>query len=340
MIKFKNLQLSIIIPVYNAENTIKRTLDSIYNCLSLAEDNFEVIIIDDCSTDNTIDIIQSYNKEHPNILLLMQPQNMRQGAARNRGIDEAEGEWIIFVDADDCLERGINKALTDAIQKKCDIVAFDYTIQYINGQTESTHLFERCLDICSGKQFMNNYIDDKINARGTPWGYIFKSVFLKNQKQKFIENRIYEDADVIFQWIINCHKFYLTHTIGYFYILTSGSSTLAVKNSKTLADAVHLEYRKLLLAEQNKEELPYFYEVMHRIAMCNMIENMNILAKKHHKDIAQFINYLGANAYGYIISCNEIPFRIKCALNHPVIAPLLSFLWKIYARVIKLIKKS
>ncbi len=332
-------QLSIIIPVYNAENTIKRTLNSIYNCLSLTEDNFEVIIIDDCSTDSTIDIIQSYQKGHPNITIIRQHRNMRQGAARNRGIDEAEGEWITFVDADDCLEQGINKALTDAIQKKCDIVAFDYTIQHINGQIETMHLFERCIDICSGKQFMNNYIDNRINARGTPWGYIFNSIFLKNQRQKFIENRIYEDADVIFQWIINCNKFYLTHSIGYSYILTSGSSTLAVKNSKTLADAVHLEYRKLLLAEQNKDELPYFYEIMHRIAMYYMIGNMNILLKSHNIEIVQFKDYLGTNALDYIISCDEIPFRIKCALNHPCIAPLLGLLWRIYAKVIKLIKK-
>ena len=83
--------VSFIIPAYNAADTIVRCLESIYG-LSLKRDEFEVIVIDDCSTDNTCEIVSKYQSQHPNITLLKQPKNNRQGAARNRGVKVAEGE--------------------------------------------------------------------------------------------------------------------------------------------------------------------------------------------------------------------------------------------------------
>ena len=91
---------SFIIPAYNASSTIVRCLDSIYT-LGLAEQDFEVVCIDDCSTDNTIEVIEHYAKKHSNITLLRQARNHRQGAARNRGVSIAKGEYIVFVDSYD-----------------------------------------------------------------------------------------------------------------------------------------------------------------------------------------------------------------------------------------------
>ena len=89
--------LSIVIPVYNGENTIFRCLNSIWN-QGLNENEYEVICVDDCSTDNTIKILSDIQKRHINLRLLLNEYNKRAGGCRNYGVREAKGEYILFID--------------------------------------------------------------------------------------------------------------------------------------------------------------------------------------------------------------------------------------------------
>ena len=96
------LKLTYIVPAYNASASIQRTLDSIFS-LPLSKSEYEVIVVDDCSTDDTLDVLVGMQKTHSNLIVLHQDTNQRQGAARNRGIEKAKGKYIAFCDADDCL---------------------------------------------------------------------------------------------------------------------------------------------------------------------------------------------------------------------------------------------
>lgn len=90
------IKFSIIIPAYNAIDTISNTLDSILN---QSYQNYEIIVVDDCSTDGTYDFLKQYN----GITLLRTEYNLRQGGARNLGLDNCTGNYILFVDSDDLL---------------------------------------------------------------------------------------------------------------------------------------------------------------------------------------------------------------------------------------------
>ncbi|MDL2272261.1 glycosyltransferase [Desulfovibrio sp. OttesenSCG-928-I05] len=106
---------SIIIPVYKAASNLPRLMQ----CLqSQTDPNFEALFVNDCSPDDSAAIITAYAQTDSRIRLFNQPRNMRQAAARNRGLDEAHGEFILFVDADDgfapnYLER-MHEAITSA----------------------------------------------------------------------------------------------------------------------------------------------------------------------------------------------------------------------------------
>ena len=89
------IKLSFIIPAYNASATIIAGLDSIYS-LPLEESNFEVVCVDDCSSDDTVAIIRKYAQSYSNLVLLCQKENHRQGAARNRGLEVAKGKYIML----------------------------------------------------------------------------------------------------------------------------------------------------------------------------------------------------------------------------------------------------
>ena len=105
---------SIIVPVYNSENTIKKTLDSIKK-QSLK--NIEVLIINDNSIDKSSKIIQKFKKKSNNVKIIDNKKNLGVSVSRNRGLKVSKGNYIIFLDSDDILLKGSLEYLKEKIEK-------------------------------------------------------------------------------------------------------------------------------------------------------------------------------------------------------------------------------
>ena len=128
------MKLSIIIPVYNAENYISRCLDSIYH-QDISPGDYETILIDDGSTDCTATILAEYASKYPNIHIIAQ-KNSGASAARNTGIKLAHGEFITFIDADDYIEQNYLYQLisaSDINQKQLVCAGYQTFGAYQNG---------------------------------------------------------------------------------------------------------------------------------------------------------------------------------------------------------------
>ncbi len=126
-----NPAVSVIIPAYNTEAYIKRAIDSV---LSQTFEDFEIVVVDDASTDGTVEVLKTI--QDPRLKLFCQPQNGGAGAARNRALEEATGDWIAVLDSDDWYapER-LERLLTFAKEHQADMVADDlYIIE--DGQPE------------------------------------------------------------------------------------------------------------------------------------------------------------------------------------------------------------
>jgi glycosyltransferase involved in cell wall biosynthesis len=119
-----NHMLSIIIPVFNRSAEIRRAVAS---CLWQEDSPLEVIVVDDGSTDDTADAVMSIDDVR--LRLVRMPQNRGQGAARNRGIKEANGEWLVFLDSDDELLPGAIRRMRTLVgewENRVDRIAFSY----------------------------------------------------------------------------------------------------------------------------------------------------------------------------------------------------------------------
>ena len=101
------MKISVIVPVYNAEKYLHRCIDSI---LSQTLDEIELILINDCSTDNSINIINSY-KSYDNVKIIDLEENIGPGGARNNGLSCAQGYFICFVDSDDYIDKTMLETL-------------------------------------------------------------------------------------------------------------------------------------------------------------------------------------------------------------------------------------
>lgn len=239
------LDLSIIIPVYDGEHTIVRCLDSIYK-LNISEEEFEVIVIDDCSKDNTLGILLDYSIYHVNLKVLHQIENHRQGAARNRGVRIAKGDYIAFVDGDDIVSDGLVHAYKLAKEKSLDIVAMAYQREQSDGT------FKICKEVATGEDNIfsgRSFIENYPYWCSAPWGYLFNRSFLEKVQYPFAEDVIYEDSDFVIAHLIFAKRMSFSSLCGYFFLYNTGSTTKSwsYKNS---SDYYLLGTRMLSIFEQ------------------------------------------------------------------------------------------
>ncbi len=239
-----SLSVSFIIPAYNAADTIERCLDSIY-ALSLKREEFEVIVIDDCSSDNTVKIIEDLEIE--NLMLLCQKKNHRQGAARNRGIKVANGEYICFVDSDDVVTEGIVDAIRLARKKHTDMTA--YHIGYADSTGKITRE-EAVLSYDKDEMFSGMDLQKK-----HPWwfsgpvAYIYYREFIGKVNYPFAEEVLYEDADFVMAHIFYASRMAYSPHLGYVAYSRDGSTTHSMTH-RNITDFVLLGLRMLSLYDR------------------------------------------------------------------------------------------
>ena len=247
--------VSFIIPAYNASATIKRCLDSIF-ALPIEESVYEVIVIDDCSTDNTIESLKDYSIGHSNLVLLYQKENHRQGAARNRGVAVARGKYIAFVDSDDETAKGVITAVQLAEENDLDMVAIRCTVVGKEGKTDR----EVSLPYNRDEVFTGMELQAEFAFWGTaPWHYIYKKSFLEEVDYRFVEDVLYEDSD-----FVNVHLFYAKRMsycdeCGYVFHYNSESTTHAL-SYKHLCDYALLGTRMLNFYESLEDKTTKYAE--------------------------------------------------------------------------------
>lgn len=120
-------KITVISPCFNAENTLKRTIESIIN-QSIGFDNIELILYDDASTDNTKNIIQCFSDKYENIIPVFSNSNLGPGAGKDLCIPKATGEYIMFIDSDDEYDKRICEILLNEMDDDIDIVSCNHMI--------------------------------------------------------------------------------------------------------------------------------------------------------------------------------------------------------------------
>lgn len=142
MKKNNQVKFSIIIPVYNSEKYIQKCINSILN---QTYDNYEIIIINDGSTDNTLNIINSNYKKRNN-MIIVNKENQGVSVARNLGIQHAKGEWITFLDADDWIEDNTLEIINQKIESNSEIELIQNNI-YISNNHKSSNKYKVCANL-------------------------------------------------------------------------------------------------------------------------------------------------------------------------------------------------
>jgi len=326
------MRLSFIIPAFNSSATIARTLDSIY-CAGLNESDFEIIIIDDCSTDNTIEIVQHYSSFKDNLVMLRQQQNHRQGAARNRGIIAANGEYIFFVDSDDTVEPGLSKALDFAEKSKVDVLFCDIFWMYSYEHIETRSIINLTNEsIMSGRVFAEKYYDTTLNT--CPVSYLWRKEYLMENRHFFIEDRRMEDYDFIEKNIYFANKIgYCASIIYRVRTFENPMSTTHCISYETQADWIHSAFRRLIFCETIEHASPSYAGKIRQ--QCRIIVNGHLNMQSHlqfsYNELRLMYERIGHTVLSSLLKVEKWPLSITLALRFPL---LTSICYSICKRVL------
>lgn len=195
--KERKIDLSIIIPVYNAEKTIKQCINSIVR--QNVAGQYEVICIDDGSLDSSLKILNDFSRKYPQIKVISQV-NSGAAVARNKGLDESRGRYIFFMDADDFLTENALKVLLEKAEETDADITLGIIGKYITRYGIESYPRRKkdieCTDIIEASEMVS----------GAPWGKLYKAHLWETVR--FLEGYAFEDTIIFLNIYPQCKIFY------------------------------------------------------------------------------------------------------------------------------------
>lgn len=198
-----DLRLTYIVPVYNTEAYVLRCLQSLIN-QGIPEDDYEIIIVDDGSTDGSRELIDAFAREHRQVRVFSQ-DNAGISAARNVAIDNARGRFVQFVDSDDYLEHNVMEPLLRrALDLNVDALVFNYIPVDVNGKycPYSREDYAHSSEVLSGVGYLDGHVM-------TPyiWRFLLRRDFLEQESLRFNPSLLVcEDGALIAQILLHASR--------------------------------------------------------------------------------------------------------------------------------------
>ena len=266
------MKFSVIVPVYNTQKYLKRCIESVLN---QTYKNYEIILINDGSTDNSLEILKKY--ESNNKVKIITQKNHGLSYTRNVGISHATGDYVILLDSDDFLEKDLFKVLNLNIKNE-DMIKFNYNYYFGNGKKKQIQSVK--FEDNSGQEALRKLISEK-KVFEMSCIYAYKKDYIKNFK--FEEGKYHEDLGLIPLMIYETKKISSIDYIGYNYDQTN-------INSITAKNSMEKEYKKAL-------DVMYFFNKVKGIyadkyllsfyanAVINKYKKLDKSYKKDYKDL-------------------------------------------------------
>ena len=246
------IKLSIIVPIYGVEQYLRKCVDSLL-AQDLPSSDYEIILVDDQSPDDCPQICDEYAKKSQEsraksqelpCIRVIHRKNGGLSAARNSGIEIAQGDYLMFVDSDDYIEPNVFKGLLEQVERdKLDVLR--YRLQYLNPQYEVYNPYKSdpfkdndySEEVTDGVTFLNTRMSTACYA----WAFVLKRELLDGCI--FTPGIYFEDTDWTPRMLCKANRVASTNTVVYNYLQREGSITNAVnrsKQKKVLDDKIHL----------------------------------------------------------------------------------------------------
>ena len=267
--------VSVVVPMYNAKDLVKLTVDSILN-QTLAD--IEVLIVDDCSTDDSLEFCRTLYGKDSRVRILQQPHNMGPGAARNTGIRSAKGKYIAFVDSDDEILPDMFSRMCETAEKFSTDVIHSTQFVYALPDEEGNIPLQLVDD---GVQYFritiggDSYtevtrLSDDLAERFDGWenrrinwsvcGKMFRRAFLADNNIFFPEMKYAEDMIFCFACLFKAKNYVVLPGGSYVLRITGSSLSRGKKSSARIVTALNSQIRAVRSMSKILQEIPFFVQ--------------------------------------------------------------------------------
>ncbi|MGN0557411.1 MAG: glycosyltransferase family 2 protein [Acutalibacteraceae bacterium] len=288
------MKVSVIVPVYNTEKYLGKCVDSI---LSQSYADIELILINDGSSDRSGEICDSYAEKDSRVAVIHQP-NSGVSAARNAGISAATGEFLMFVDSDDCIERDYIEALAAQVDDETDIVISNFD-QLCDGEEELRPTYKMIpadRAVTDRESFFADCTDSLIYTY-TVWAKLYRKSAIG--EVRFSDLAFSEDAQFIRNVFVHVRKAKLLARGGYVYFINAGSATAdRSKLRRKLWGSFYMLYDTLKICKEN--EIRADFDQMERAVLSALASYLRASVKAgqklgadHRKIIGEVLKTVG-----------------------------------------------
>lgn len=318
-LKSEQIELSVIVPVFNLEKMVGKCLDSIL--CQMNESTTEIIIINDGSTDGSSEIINWYAKTYKNIKVIHK-ENQGISIARNVGLNTAKGNYVLFIDSDDYIAADmLELMLKRARSCNADIVISKVVNISTDGNQEEmfkTDFNEN--EIINGLEAVRRFLIGEIN--GHPWNKLIRRELFVNNSIEFPANMIFEDAPTLIKLYLVSDKIAFVNKSLYYYVQHAKSLTKVPKFS-VLDD--HLKMLDIIIKAVGEKycfdvfskEFQYFLlkQMYYHLDLCNQLYYKDInKAKKHIRVTNNYIKLISLKNLINNIYLTDLKDKIRLLL--------------------------
>ena len=308
------LKLSIIVPVYNVEPYIRPCFESIFK-QGLDENDYEVIIINDGSTDKSMEMIADIINLHNNITVINQ-DNQGLSVARNNGIAVAKGEYILMPDSDDLLiDNSLKPLLEKALESKADLIVADFLVMDDKEINKHKEIQQKIFSVNekTGEQL---FIEDHSPYHCFVWRTLYNRQFLLNEQLKFYAGIRFQDIPFTYECYVKAKKCLKTSWLLIIYRQWPEASTASFTKDKAkdfcIAIAKTWEFRFLSLSPTARYKLEEGLWTHFAVLMCVICHHQFDNAQRY-----ELIDFLK----------KQVP---DLAFNHGKKQRLYTFLYRYY----------
>lgn len=315
-------KISVLVPSFNVEKSLRLCLESILN---QSFTDFEVIILNDGSTDNTLKIAKEFEKRDKRIKVSSSKKNLGYGTAMNRGLSLAKGSYIAIVEPDDFIHKNFLSTLYGlAKHYKVDIVKCSYMNNYMKtGKAVEEVLFHKNHEHIETDTIINPIENKNVFlTQPTIWSAIYNRKMLEKNSIKFLETpgASYQDVGFQFKAFTSSKSVYCTNLPLYYYCRDNENSS--VKSTKKV-EAVIKEYNEL---ENFITKRPELKQVLSICRVRSYMWNANRLKFKTAYKFAKKAGKIKLDTTGFDLnSAHELKFFSRHPRIYVVIRPLFWF---------------
>ena len=331
-------EVTIGIPVYNVEKYVRQTLES---ALSQTFQSVEFLVLDDCGTDSSMDIVRDIQKEHPrgkDIRIITQPQNMGLGNGRNRIIKESKGRYVFFLDSDDLLSSNAIQLMYEEAQK--------YDAEMIFGSMEKILVYDNSQRIpCTNYSYRVFLKEDEF----ANWVYrkydgiqasscnilIKRDIYCRNNIKYFPIN-YWEDFTMMMDLPSYVTRVIMLSDITYHYMCRTGSLSNYQRRERIEKDEIVQTMKAVNILKDNSlciKDKPYFSKRMYKLmktcfyVCCTILRNKEIIEPSFDKkELRDFMCY--PVALSSVRFFRHIPLYILGKLPPSISVQIILFMGK------------